>query len=548
MRTYSKAVSKRETPQSEAIPGTNQKENNAGGFSFVLDEWSHLERFLILGSAGGTYYVGERKLTQDCAKVVERCLASNPQRAVETIAKISESGRAPSNDPAIFALAVAASYRGEQTTEFIARSEALADLPRVCRTATHLFQFIANCKELRGWGRGLRNAVAKWYNDKPVEKLAYQVTKYRNRVGYTHRDALRLSHPKTTDVTRNELYRWITTGTTAAANEDPRITRIVLPFSPLALPYALDRINALDPADVSSRRDAMRLIDDYKLTLEHVPNHFLSSQGVWDTLLPHLPPTALIRNLGKMTSIDLLKPLAAQTQYVCDTLRNADRLKGARVHPLSVLLALNTYQSGHGLKGSLSWKPVPEVCAALEDAFYASFAAVEPTNKRYILGLDVSGSMDGAFIANTRLTAREAAACMAMVTMKTEPRTYPVAFSHTLTPVDLVRHTRLQDVINTLRRIPMGGTDCALPIMVATQSRIEADVFVIYTDNETWAGRMHPAQALQQYRSVMGIDAKLIVVGMTATEFTIADPNDSGMLDVVGFDAACPAIMSDFAR
>jgi 60 kDa SS-A/Ro ribonucleoprotein len=38
------------------------------------------------------------------------------------------------------------------------------------------------------------------------------------------------------------------------------------------------------------------------------------------------------------------------------------------------------------------------------------------------------------------------------------------------------------------------------------------------------------------------------VVGMTATEFTIADPSDAGMLDVVGFDAAAPAVMADFSR
>ena len=42
--------------------------------------------------------------------------------------------------------------------------------------------------------------------------------------------------------------------------------------------------------------------------------------------------------------------------------------------------------------------------------------------------------------------------------------------------------------------------------------------------------------------------AKLVVVGLTATEFTIADPNDAGTLDVVGFDAAAPAVMGDFAR
>ena len=35
---------------------------------------------------------------------------------------------------------------------------------------------------------------------------------------------------------------------------------------------------------------------------------------------------------------------------------------------------------------------------------------------------------------------------------------------------------------------------------------------------------------------------------MTATEFSIADPTDPGMLDVVGFDAAVPSLISEFAR
>ena len=74
------------------------------------------------------------------------------------------------------------------------------------------------------------------------------------------------------------------------------------------------------------------------------------------------------------------------------------------------------------------------------------------------------------------------------------------------------------------------------------------DTFVIYTDNETWAGRVHPAQALRAYRNARGIPAKLVVVGMTSTGFSIADPDDAGMLDVVGFDTATPPVISDFAR
>lgn len=51
---------------------------------------------------------------------------------------------------------------------------------------------------------------------------------------------------------------------------------------------------------------------------------------------------------------------------------------------------------------------------------------------------------------------------------------------------------------------------------------------------------MHPDEALRAYRAKSGIPAKLIAVGMTATGFTIADPNDGGMFDVVGFDTATP--------
>jgi len=35
---------------------------------------------------------------------------------------------------------------------------------------------------------------------------------------------------------------------------------------------------------------------------------------------------------------------------------------------------------------------------------------------------------------------------------------------------------------------------------------------------------------------------------MVSNGFTLADPNDMGMLDMVGFDSAGPAILGDFIR
>ena len=82
----------------------------------------------------------------------------------------------------------------------------------------------------------------------------------------------------------------------------------------------------------------------------------------------------------------------------------------------------------------------------------------------------------------------------------------------------------------------------------AAENGIDVDTFCVYTDNETWAGKVHPAQALRAYRQARGIPAKLVVVGMTSTGFSIADPNDAGMIDVVGFDASTPPVIADFAR
>ena len=102
--------------------------------------------------------------------------------------------------------------------------------------------------------------------------------------------------------------------------------------------------------------------------------------------------------------------------------------------------------------------------------------------------------------------------------------------------------------MRTVSDLPFGGTDCALPMRYAHSLQREVDTFVIYTDSETWAGDIHPVQALRDYRDASGIDARLVVVGMVSNGFSIADPTDGGMLDVVGFDTATPQLIADFAR
>ena len=180
---------------------------------------------------------------------------------------------------------------------------------------------------------------------------------------------------------------------------------------------------------------------------------------------------------------------------------------------------------------------------------------MRPANKRTLLALDISGSM-GSRVSGLPVTCREASAALAMVTAATEAQHRIIGFtagergwsSTAITELDIGPRRRLDDVCAYTAALPMGATDCAQPMIWARKNRVAIDTFHIYTDNETWYGDIHPHQALRDYRQRMGIDARLVVVAMTASRNTIADPGDPKQLDISGFDSAVPTLLADFSR
>lgn len=525
---YAQHVSRKVTPQSEPIPDTNQEKNNAGGYSYVIDCWGQLDRFLILGCAGGTYYCSERAMTKDNAACVLECLKQNPQRTVDRIVEISTSGRAPKQDPALFALALCSR-----------NPLALQAIPKVCRTGTHLMQFVnyIESAKLRGWGRGLCRGVQSWYQNKSPRDLSYQLVKYQNRESWSHRDLLRLSHlhPKAISESSCMALYWALKGW-EGVGEDPHPDENLLPI------WAFEKAKKATTA-----AEIIKLIQDYRLVRECIPTQFLNDPGVWEALLQDMPMEAMVRNLGKMTSCGLVKSFSEAAKLIRERLGDPERIRKARLHPLKLLVALNIYTQGKGDKGSLSWSPVSEVSTALEQAVYLSFKTVEPTNQRHLLALDVSGSMSCGTIAGmSGITPAVGSAVLAMVNATIEPRNEIFGFGTTFHRLAIQAGQSLASVCRYMNNLNFGGTDCSLPMLHAAKEKLEVDVFQVYTDSETWAGKMHPRQALQQYREKMGIPAKLVVVGMTATKFSIADPKDAGMLDVVGFDTHVPEIIRNF--
>ena len=545
-----------ETSQSLPIPGRDMVANNAGGFVFKLEEWKQLDRFLILGSEGGTFYVSEKKLTAENANKVLLLLQKDGLKVVAKTVEMLTSGRAPKPDTAIFVLALAAA-KGDDAT----RKAALAAVPSALKTGTQLLKFVDTVNGLRGWGRGLKKAIQLWFKERKAATLALQLVKYKQREGWSMKDVLRLAKPVPADDVQGKLFGWTAKKDNAAwakapvAPGDKALDFVWAAEQASGLKLVAENADTaeakaiLAEANQASVKKLVDLIVTYRLPREALPTEALNRAEVWEALLQEMPMTAMIRNLGTMSKIGLLKPLSDAEKLVAGRLTDAARLRGAKVHPIQVLSALRTYSSGRGVRSAATWTVSNKIVESLDEAFELSFGAVEPAGTRHLLGLDVSGSMSGGEIAGVPgLSPSAATAALAVVAARTEPWTAIMGFADSFRDLGITARDRVDVATRKVSGLTFGSTDASVPMTWALQNKIQVDTFVVLTDSETWAGNIQPVQALEKYRQATGIGARLIVVGMTSTGFTIADPNDAGMLDVVGFDGATPAFMAKFAK
>jgi len=394
-------------------------------------------------------------------------------------------------------------------------------------------------------GNGVMRRLARWYNDMPVGRLALQVTKFQNRDGYTQRDAYDLLHPARwvkPDAVRRAVFDFIVDGRQPGFElAETKALRPLVGFGQLR-------------GEAATSADAARLIKDFGLPIEAVPNE-LKNAAVYEAVLQGVLAgesgntlTWLVRNLGNLSKHGLLAYSRPDiVNAVCAKLVDEDALKAARVHPVALMKALLTYKQGHSERGDGKWEVVPRVVDALDVAFYKSFRYVEPSNKRVMLGIDVSGSMWGQRVKDFgELTAHQAAAVMALVVAHAEPNWSAVKFDTKATPINISPRMRMDDVVKHVATKQGGGTDLASTIAYARKHSIPVDAFVLFTDNETWAGSNHTHEELALYRAEMKIPAKVVCVSLTPNSSTVAPPGDAGFLQVVGFDANVPKLIQQF--
>jgi 60 kDa SS-A/Ro ribonucleoprotein len=525
-------------PVNHVLPNREHEmtKTHGGGYAFEIDCFAQLRRFLIIGTDGGTYYQTEQKITEQNVKNVKRAIETDGVKTVAIIQHVSSSGVAHRNVYAVYALAMCAAAK-----DVVTRQAAGNALQTVCRTGTDVFMYVNFLMNMRGKGATFKKPLQRLLQEREVDVLALHAIKYKQREGMSWRDLLRLVKPKTTDSARNAVFKFMTTG--EVTPEAPRILQV----------YSITSM-----ADVSIDT-VLHAIKDDRMPWEALSDELRADKRIWATLAETMPAVALTRQLPTITRRGLLSPFSQTEKVIVERFNDESYIKRSHAHPMQFFLAAHTYRQGGagGKSRGEAYTPSLPVVDALGKAFYHAFQTVEPSGKNVYLALDISGSM-WTNKSSDGISAAAKAGAMALITAKTE-NTHAVAFTTNgvtgryrggegfVEPISL--GSTLEQVDHTMKELShrMGGTDLSLPMLDALKKRIPIDIFHVYTDNETtWHG-IHPSEALAKYNREMGRNAKLAVIAMTATNFSIADPRNPLMMDFVGFDAAAPKILADFA-
>ena len=655
--------------------------NCSGGYVWKLTTIEHVNRYLVLGGAKdmGNYYKQADEVSHECALSVLQMIRSPDSsqfvQLCDLLKAVSIGGRAPKQEPVLLSVAAAIVFAKNAKEKEIAFETAKACI----RIPTHMFMLAGFVRDLsmakptnkgKGWGTGFRRTMAHYYLSHTGRDLAFHMTKYQNREGWTHADMIRMLHinPATlTDDGARLMFDYVMmkyarkpktpSEKTLATLASQKVTITPNPFKPLTKAEFVEKLNAISTppiptsASIAAARPAIAplavaqktgaqtvaskvagfvsaltsvmpssaststavtkpateddtfvviseeddeagssqknkgssqsqlqqvayllkhlhaiheagekkdiplacaLIRSGRLVREHVPTTLFGSKEIWLTLLETMPLEALLRNLGKLTQIGVA---AEKHREIVVRLTNQEEVLKARIHPIKVLIASKVYTNGCGDSGSLTWTPNAYIGVALTDLFRISYGAVTPTGKRIMLGVDVSGSMSSPVLGSKVLTCRDASIAMALLYLETETNVSAVAFSNTLTDLlapssrnRLTRGMTLQQALAATNGMAFSSTDCVLPIQHAIKHNLQIDAFIVITDNETYAPNEHPQNALIRYRELTGIQAKLIVLGMTGNCFTIVDPTDRNTLNLAGFDTSTPEIASMFMR
>ncbi|MBI5546916.1 MAG: TROVE domain-containing protein [Deltaproteobacteria bacterium] len=233
------------------------------------------------------------------------------------------------------------------------------------------------------------------------------------------------------------------------------------------------------------------------------------------------------------------------TELVAERLRDREQVRKARVFPYQLM-------SAHNAAG----EDVPrEVRDALHDAMEAALGNIPKLDGQVVVCPDVSGSMQSPVTgvrqgATTAVRCVDVAALVAAAFMRKNPGTMVLPFEQDVVRLRLEARDTVMTNARKLAAVGGGGTNCSAPLARLNAEKVDADLVVFVSDNESWvdarAGRGTATMVEWNEFRERNPDARLVCIDLQPYGTTQAAERED-ILNVGGFSDQVFEVVAEFA-
>ncbi|CAH2100239.1 unnamed protein product [Euphydryas editha] len=299
---------------------------------------NRITRFLHTGNEIPKYYPGcwQKYFENDHFKAIDELLDKEPKNheVVDIIVKAYKSGWCTRFETIAYALTkcLVKGHADVKEATYKAASE-------ICTTPEKMMMFNKFTRTLKtGNGRGWCKHVKEWYTKKDPMELAKEMTRVRGRHGRSHKILLKKSHVKIAenDHARDAVVKYAIFGLKRAKKElsNAEGTKEIFDY----IQKVEDMRHCEDPVAAAA------MAVEHKFTLDHVPGHLLTSQDVWNAVLPQMTLSELLYNIQRIHNMGYLTSDSETTAILISLLSNQDIIQNSNVTPIEVYITLCNYK------------------------------------------------------------------------------------------------------------------------------------------------------------------------------------------------------------
>jgi 60 kDa SS-A/Ro ribonucleoprotein len=478
--------------------------NEAGGLAHERPADQALAQYAATGCLNATFYATD---AMQLKRVLELERRVSPAFAAKTAIYAREHGRMK-DMPALLLAALSRRDPALMDRAF----DRVVDSPRMLRTFVQIVRSGATGRT--SLGSAPKRCVQRWLDRRSDAAI------FAASIGSdpSLADVVRMVHPKPASREREALYAYL-------LGRKPELSRV---------PELVQRFEAFKAGTLPD--------------VPEVPFQMLTGldldRSAWCAIARHASWQTTRMNLNTFARHGVFADRAL-VDLIAGRLRDAAAIATARVFPYQLMAARRALSAD-----------VPQVIGdALEDAMELALANVPQIEGRIVVCPDVSGSMASPLTgdrgtATTAIRCVDVAALVTAALLRRNPTAEVLPFEERVVPIRLSWRDSVATNADRLAAVNGGGTRVSAPLALLNARRANADLVVIVSDNQSWAGaqNVRDTETMREWRVFRSRNrsARLALVDLQPGTTTQAVERDD-ILNVGGFSDDVFEVLGAFA-